>query len=478
MKELFPGFYPSKSREIDLNIEGTVVVFDANVLLNLYRYPSSASEDLLQLMEGLADKVWLPYQAALEYQRNRLSVIAEQKRRFREVRATVEKGISSLEVDLGKLQLVKRHSTIDATKLLYDLHAAEQKFLKTLSEQEDAQRDVTDEDPIRDRLDTIFANRVGEPPPNEDSIREIEKEGKARYESKTPPGYRDQAKEGETFTHQGFLYRQEFGDLILWKQVMGHARQKNIKQLIFVTDDDKEDWWFITDSAGLKRIGPRPELTEELKRASGVDRFLMLSSERFAPLFAEILKLRLRAKTIEQVEDVKSTLSEPVAVTCPTCHEGATIRLGMYQGSSAIHFCSRCKSRFHIHRGGEGNVFTREWGSSGSIPTTHRVEAICPKCREYVPANIRDDQESTRRYCMNCCTLLEINSSGGVVSSQPSSPVVAASTVLREGYTYLTCPECAGGPPIRTIWGNDQIVRAVCPSCQRLIEGKREKPVE
>ncbi len=295
-------------------------------------------------MEGLKDKVWLPYQAALEYQRNRLSVIAEQKRRFREVRTAVEKGVGSLEADLGKLQLVKRHSTIDATKLLFDLHAAQEKFLKRLSEQEDDQRDVTDEDPIRERLNAVFSNRVGEAP-SEKSIREIETEGKVRYESKMPPGYRDQAKEGETFTHQGFLYRREFGDLILWKQVMTHARERNIKQLIFVTDDDKEDWWCITDSEGLKRIGPRPELTEELRRQSGVERFFMLSSERFAPLFAGLLKVSLQAKTIEQVQDVKSTLSESVDITCPSCHESATIRLGMFPGSSAMHFCARCKSR-------------------------------------------------------------------------------------------------------------------------------------
>jgi len=57
MKELFPGFYPSSSDKIDLNAKTTLVAFDANVLLNLYRYPTSASEDILKLMDGLGDKV-------------------------------------------------------------------------------------------------------------------------------------------------------------------------------------------------------------------------------------------------------------------------------------------------------------------------------------------------------------------------------------------------------------------------------------
>jgi hypothetical protein len=38
MKELFPGFYPMSSDKIDVAAKTTLVAFDANVLLNLYRY--------------------------------------------------------------------------------------------------------------------------------------------------------------------------------------------------------------------------------------------------------------------------------------------------------------------------------------------------------------------------------------------------------------------------------------------------------
>jgi hypothetical protein len=113
MKELFPGYYFEASETIKLGIPATAIIFDANVLLNLYRYPIGASEDILRLMEGLGEKVWLPYHVALEYQRNRLTVIAEQKKRFREARDTVEKGVSSLKGELERLQLQKKHSTIN-----------------------------------------------------------------------------------------------------------------------------------------------------------------------------------------------------------------------------------------------------------------------------------------------------------------------------------------------------------------------------
>jgi hypothetical protein len=474
MKDLFPGFYPTATDQVDLAIPATLVVFDANVLLNLYRYPTTASEDILRLMEGLADKVWLPYHVALEYQRNRLPVIAEQKKRFRQVRTTVEKGIGSLETELANLQLVKRHSTIDITDLLSDLHAAQTSFLESLQEKEAAQRDVTDADPTRDRLDAIFANRVGKAP-DQEFIKETEKDGKVRYDAKCPPGYCDQAKEGEMFTHEGLTYKRELGDLILWKQMMGYAKEKAIKQLIFVTDDDKEDWWLIQDSGGAKKIGPRPELIEEMHRQAGVEKFFMLNSERFAPLFAKQLNVQLRANTIEQVEDVKSTLSEAVTVRCPTCREQARIPLGRGTGSSAMHFCAACKTRFHIHRGADGNVFTREWGASASreaTETTHRVVAVCPKCGESVPANIRDDETSTQRYCMTCCSLLTIDQAGQVLSNTASAPITGASVTGQGYFTFISCPQCTQAPPSRAIWRDDSVVRAVCPSCRRLIEGK------
>jgi hypothetical protein len=284
MRKRFPGYY--RDHEVDLAIRETLVVFDASVLLNLYRYPSDASQDLLELMEALSDKVWIPYHAALEYQRNRLAVIADQRRRFREVRQVVEGGVSTLKGELDKLQLRKRHSTIDITDLTTSLDSAVDRFLKSLEHGETEQRDVTDEDPIRDRLDALFRDRVGSPPQDQNWVDGLEKEGQRRYEALIPPGFMDATKETSSFTDRGLVYRSQFGDLVLWRQIAEHARGIGAKQLVFVTDDEKADWWLIVESGGSKRIGPRPELIGELTQTANVDRFFMYSSERFAQSFA------------------------------------------------------------------------------------------------------------------------------------------------------------------------------------------------
>lgn len=81
MKKLFPGFYQPTDTEFKKLWEKCTFVIDANVLLNLYRYPEEAKADLLKVFGKISDRLWLPYQAALEYQKNRLIVIAEQRSR-------------------------------------------------------------------------------------------------------------------------------------------------------------------------------------------------------------------------------------------------------------------------------------------------------------------------------------------------------------------------------------------------------------
>jgi hypothetical protein len=45
MKKLFPGFYQPIEKEFQSLWKNCIFILDANVLLNLYRYPSEAKND-------------------------------------------------------------------------------------------------------------------------------------------------------------------------------------------------------------------------------------------------------------------------------------------------------------------------------------------------------------------------------------------------------------------------------------------------
>src|SRR5229473_897063 len=82
MKDKFPGFYRPTKAEFDRLWKEGWFVFDTNVLLNPYRYAPDTREDLLKVMEEVHERTWIPHHVALEYQRKRVRVIADQHGKF------------------------------------------------------------------------------------------------------------------------------------------------------------------------------------------------------------------------------------------------------------------------------------------------------------------------------------------------------------------------------------------------------------
>lgn len=52
-----------------------LVVVDTNVLLNLYRYHPTTRQDLLQILDALGPRLFIPHQVACEFWKNRESTI-------------------------------------------------------------------------------------------------------------------------------------------------------------------------------------------------------------------------------------------------------------------------------------------------------------------------------------------------------------------------------------------------------------------
>jgi len=277
------------------------------VILNLYRYPEEARNDLLKILNAISGRLWIPHQVALEYQENRLSVIADQRKKFNEVRQVLQRSQNTLSTDLGRLQLKERHSTINPDTLLDKVNQAFEEFRKVLDESEQKQPDVSTPDNLRDEIDTLLKGKIGAPPQSQAELDKLNEEGQRRYEYHRPPGYMDKEEKLEpgVYRYGDLVHKRKYGDLILWQQIIEAAKtNENFKHLIFVTDDDKEDWWWIVESQGKKTIGPRPELVEEISSKAGVLSFYMYNSEHFIKYAKEHLKIEIQDKSIEQARDI------------------------------------------------------------------------------------------------------------------------------------------------------------------------------
>ena len=270
MKKKFRGYYKPTSEGFEALWNEALIVLDANVLLNLYTYSTETWQEFLQLVREMKDRVWLPYQAAAEYHRNRCGIISKEAKRYGEIL----RDLRSVRDALGAR---KRHPFIGAD-LLKQFNELSSTIEESLTAGQAAQTSLIRVDPICDQVTDIFDGLVGEPLSPEE-LEKVYVEGAERFSKKTPPGYEDEKKPE----------LDRYGDLVLWKEVMRKSCETG-KGVILVTDDTKPDWWFII---GEERIGPRPELLEEFHAATGKGLYLYGSD-----LFVE--KARERGKAISE----------------------------------------------------------------------------------------------------------------------------------------------------------------------------------
>jgi PIN like domain len=283
MKIIFPGYSKKNEKEIKSIWDSCVIVFDTNTLLNLYRYSDATRETILELISKLSERIWLPHQAALEYNKNRYEVIADQEKAYKEF---IDK-IIQIQKDL--------QSTSKPPFLSFSLHGdldkAFEKVNAEVVENINRYKNYLKEDPIYDTLSNLFEGKIGQPFSSDD-LKEIYKQGEERYKAKIPPGYEDEKnKDGIRM----------YGDLVLWKQVIAKSKADK-KPIVLVTDERKTDWWWkIKDG---RNMGPRQELVEEMMKEAGTE-FHMYSSERFLSYGKHYLDEKVNKEALEELQAMK-----------------------------------------------------------------------------------------------------------------------------------------------------------------------------
>lgn len=285
MRTLFQNHFPDTEGEIAAAWRDAIIVFDANTLLNLYRYSDNSRKEFLKLLENLKERIWTPEQAASEYFKNRTTVIGDQAKGYDAAKKSINDLRESLRKDRGHPFV----SEPTMTKLVEMLESVESE----LDANKDMQNTRITSDDIMNEIINLFDGRVGEKCTDAE-LQKIFEDGKARYEQKIPPGYKDEGKHKDPNTVSE--KRSVFGDLIVWKQIIAKANA-SAKAIIFVTDDAKEDWWLETQG---KTLGPRIELLEEFSREAG-QKFYMYRPDQFLKHAKEQLHSNVSTETIDEI---------------------------------------------------------------------------------------------------------------------------------------------------------------------------------
>ena len=296
MQKEFKEFYQYSVPQIKKIWDNAIFVFDTNVLLNLYRINKSASNDYIKILTKLKSKnqIWIPYQVAYEYHKNRRKVIINLEKDYEKASSAIQEGISKIDEVKGKIKTAcDHHPLLDYEELSKKIATSLDSITSEIKKTKAKHPKWRTTDPILKKVEKLFSD-FGKKY-SKDILNKIYEEGKNRYKNNIPPGYKDSDKPEP----------EKYGDLILWKQILDFAKEKK-KPIIFVIDDRKEDWWQIECG---ETLGPRFELKRELLDFAKVE-FHMYNADRFLEKASEHFKEKIEKESIHEIRRMRRLTEE------------------------------------------------------------------------------------------------------------------------------------------------------------------------
>jgi hypothetical protein len=311
MRNAFPWYFDRKPADYKELWANSTLTVDANVLLDLYRYHESTRESILSAMESFAGRFWISHQTAREFLKNRKRVITDVDAEYQKAKNyinDIDKLVDETEAKFYSARLISEPTTKKISKALKD---AIKLAHSEISDAINKSPDFSKADTIFYRLEKLISNNIGTEPTDLDA-RHLE--AKRRQSSKTPPGYMDAQKDGN----------ESAGDYVMWSEIIDYAKQSG-KPIIFVTSEQKEDWW---ERKSGKTLGPRLELLEESYKKTGAT-FVIYQTERFLEYHQEFSGGKKNKSAIEEIARVLLNRTPAVTATQEVSHQTFLVSRGI-----------------------------------------------------------------------------------------------------------------------------------------------------
>ncbi|MDD4816181.1 MAG: PIN domain-containing protein [Clostridia bacterium] len=242
MKNVIKEYFELNDTEKGELWDNATFVFDANIFLSLYSFTTDTRQEFFNSVKKMKQRIWMPHQVAYEYMKNRIKKIDDSQKEYDNLETKTDSFIKEL------AKIFNIHESDKECK-------EQQKSLKTwINKYKKSNLIVKDKnnDSILNKILELFDGKAGQPYLESD-LTNIKKEGEERYKKHIPPGYKDSRKQEQEFDNNAY------GDLILWKEILDYSKKES-KNIILITNDNKEDWWNISKG---QTIGPRIELRKE-----------------------------------------------------------------------------------------------------------------------------------------------------------------------------------------------------------------------
>lgn len=262
-----------------------IIVCDTNVYLNLYEYSPEVADFFVSLLELAKHKIVLPSTVFMEFKKNHRKSHGKQVKKLENAFKNFKSHITSFsDKTMKQIEILENFRFPDVQDLKEQFQEKWDDFnsiINTYLDNHDILTYVNEKFLDSDKPRVFIEGLIEEGNLLEgftiDELYTICEEGEGRYKRSQPPGFID----GKNKT--GLIM---FNDLIIWREVIEYCK-KNRKNVLFITDDIKQDWWTIE---GTNRIGLRPELVEEFNRFAKGKIIGITSGELYTYLASEYNK--------------------------------------------------------------------------------------------------------------------------------------------------------------------------------------------
>lgn len=264
-------------------IRNAIVVLDTNVLLVPFDTNEKNVIDIknIYLKHKSEGRLFLPARVAREFANNRANRIGEVFLQLRQIKESLNSG----NFKINKYPILENNS--DYKELLKHFESIQKSIKSSRKHLDNIEMHIqswTWNDNVSQSYKEIFTPDVIIEVKM--SQEELEKNLAFRIEHRVAPGYKDNKKLDDGI-----------GDLVIWQTILEIGKD-NGRDVIFVTNDQKNDWFYKQDKIGLY---PKFELFDEFRRYTNGKSIAIINFIKF---------LELSHARAETIEEIKTTIEE------------------------------------------------------------------------------------------------------------------------------------------------------------------------
>ncbi|MDR6760167.1 putative nucleic-acid-binding protein [Flavobacterium sp. 2755] len=264
-------------------IKSGIIILDTNVLLIPYDTNEKNFIDIKHILEKYKkeNRLFIPARVAREFANNRAKKIGDVFLKLRQLKESFNSG----NFKLSKYPILDNdESYLELKNEFESIQKSIKKSRELIDNLESKIRSWNWDDNISLSYKEIFTSDIViEVKKNK---KDLEKDIKFRIDYKVSPGFKDSNKPDDGI-----------GDLVIWQTILEIANDQG-NDVIFVSNDQKNDWFYKQDKVGLY---PKYELFDEFRRFTNGKSISIINFIDF---------LTLSEANDETIEEVKTTILE------------------------------------------------------------------------------------------------------------------------------------------------------------------------